>query len=176
MERVNKNRPLINKKSYSRGFRRWSGSCGLLRAGVTWLLFHGFTIPFGIFRYTSMLFIWSVNNNIFFHSNMSNLVTEKVWCEENRCRNSSYNILVYDEHALAERICQKWFARFKSGILAWKTKNVPGSRKILKMQNWRPYLKMIHAKRKKNLHTHWKCSFQTFKSHGNDFKWWLLVF
>ena len=41
-------------------------------------------------------------------------------------------------------------------------KNVPGSRKNLKMQNWRPYLKKIYAKRKKNLQTHWELTIQQF--------------
>ena len=64
----------------------------------------------------------------------------------------SHRILVevYSEHALAERMCQKWFVRFKMVILAWKTKNVLGNQKSLKMKNWKHYSMKIVAKHKKS--------------------------
>ena len=56
---------------------------------------------------------------------MSNLVPEKVFLRGvllhyfnmKKTDEDSHRILVeiYGEHALAERTCQKWFARFKSG-------------------------------------------------------------
>ena len=62
---------------------------------------------------------------IFFHSNMSNVVPEKVFLRGvllryfnmKKTAAESHRILVevHGEHALAERTCQKWFARFKSG-------------------------------------------------------------
>ena len=36
---------------------------------------------------------------------------------------------VYDEHALAERTCQKWFARFKSGDFGLEDEERPGQPK-----------------------------------------------
>ena len=43
----------------------------------------------------------------------------------------SHRILVevYGEHALAERTCQKWFARFKSGDFGLEDEERPGQRK-----------------------------------------------
>ena len=43
----------------------------------------------------------------------------------------SHHILVevYGEHALAERTCQKWFARFKSGNFGLEDEERPGQRK-----------------------------------------------
>ena len=52
---------------------------------------------------------------------MSNFVPEKVfflhYFNMKKTAAESHRILVevYGEHALAERTCQKWFARFKSG-------------------------------------------------------------
>ena len=56
---------------------------------------------------------------------MSNFVSEKVllrgvllhYFDMKKTAAESHRILVevYGEHALAERTCQKWFARFKSG-------------------------------------------------------------
>ena len=57
---------------------------------------------------------------------------------------------VYGEHALAERTCQKQFARFKTVISTWKTKNVLGSQISLKMKNWKQYSMKIVAKHKKS--------------------------
>ena len=60
-----------------------------------------------------------------FHSNMSNFVPEKVYLRGvvlhyfnmKKTAAKSHRILVevYGQHALAERTCHKWFARFKSG-------------------------------------------------------------
>ena len=46
----------------------------------------------------------------------------------------SHRILVevYGEHALAERTCQKWFARFKSGDFGLEDKGRPGQPKKFK--------------------------------------------
>ena len=43
----------------------------------------------------------------------------------------SHRILVevYGEHALAERTCQKWFARFKSGYFGLEDEERPGQLK-----------------------------------------------
>ena len=43
----------------------------------------------------------------------------------------SHHILVevYGEHALAERTCQKWFARFKSGDFGLEDEERPGQPK-----------------------------------------------
>ena len=56
---------------------------------------------------------------------MSNFVSEKVFLREvlihyfnmKKTAAESHRILVevYGEHALAERTCQKWYARFKTG-------------------------------------------------------------
>ena len=37
---------------------------------------------------------------------------------------------VYGEHALAERSCQKWFARFKSGDFGLEDEERPGQPRI----------------------------------------------
>ena len=60
-----------------------------------------------------------------FHSNLSKFVPEKAFLRGvllhyfnmKITAAESHRILVeaYGEHALAERTCQKWFARFKSG-------------------------------------------------------------
>ena len=67
---------------------------------------------------------------------MSNFVPEKVFLRGvllhyfNMKRNAteSHRILVevHGEHALAERTCQKWFARFKSGDFALEDEERPG--------------------------------------------------
>ena len=71
--------------------------------------------------------------------------------EENRCWKSLYlgGILCWT--------CSSWSGLHDSKvvILSRKAKNIPGSRKNLKMQNWRPYLKKIHTK-------HWKLIIQQF--------------
>ncbi|UYV76714.1 hypothetical protein LAZ67_14001860 [Cordylochernes scorpioides] len=36
-------------------------------------------------------------------------------------------IVVYDDHALADRTCQKWFARFKSGNFNLEDEERPGA-------------------------------------------------
>ena len=57
---------------------------------------------------------------------MSNFVPEKVFL-----RGVLLRILVevYSEHALAERSCQKWFARFKSGDFGLEDEERPGQPK-----------------------------------------------
>ena len=103
---------------------------------------------------------------------MSNFVPEKVFLRGillhyfnmKKTAAESHHILVevYDEHAIAERTCQKWFARFKSGD--WKTKNVLGSQKSLKMKNWKHYSMKIVAKHKKSSQNLWELLKQLFQN------------
>ena len=67
---------------------------------------------------------------------MSNFVPEKVFLRGallhyfnmKKTAAESHRILVevYGEHALAERTCQKWFARFKSVDFGLKDEERPG--------------------------------------------------
>ena len=67
---------------------------------------------------------------------MSNFVPEKVflpgvplhYLNMKKTAAESHRILVevYGEHALAERTCQKWFARFKIGDLGLEDEEHPG--------------------------------------------------
>ena len=73
---------------------------------------------------------------------MSNFVTEKVFLRGvlvhyfnmKKTAAESHRILVevYGEHALAERTCQKWFARFKSGEFGLEDEERPGQTKKVK--------------------------------------------
>ena len=75
---------------------------------------------------------------------MSNFVPEKVFLRgvlvhyfnKKKTAAESHRILVevYGEHALAERSCQKWFARFKVVILGW---NPQIARKMGKSHSFR---------------------------------------
>ena len=49
-------------------------------------------------------------------------------------------------------------------ILAWKTKNVLGSQKSLKMKNWKHYSKTIVAKHKKSSQNFWEALEQIFQN------------
>ena len=70
---------------------------------------------------------------------MSNFVPEKVFLRGvlphyfnmKKTAAESYRILVevYGEHALAERTCQTWFARFKSGDFGLEDKECLGQPK-----------------------------------------------
>ena len=70
---------------------------------------------------------------------MSNFVPEKVFLwgvllyyfNMKKTAAESHRILVevFDEHALAERTCQKWFARFKSGYFGLEDEERPGQPK-----------------------------------------------
>ena len=70
---------------------------------------------------------------------MSNFVSEKVFLRGvllhyfniKKTAAESHRILVevYGEHAPAERTCQKWFARFKSGDFGLENKERPGQPK-----------------------------------------------
>ena len=44
---------------------------------------------------------------------------------------------VYGEHALAERTCQKWFARFKSGDFGLEDEERSGQPKKFEDENWK---------------------------------------
>ena len=77
---------------------------------------------------------------------------------------------VYGEHVLAERS-----ERDKSGlhdlkivILGWKTKNVLGSQKSLKMKNWKHYSMKIVAKHKKSSQSLWELLKQLFQNVWNQ--------
>ena len=72
---------------------------------------------------------------------MSNFVPEKVffrgvlhYFNMKKSAADSHRILVevYGEHALAERMCQKWFARFKSGDIFLENEERPGQPKKFK--------------------------------------------
>ena len=77
---------------------------------------------------------------------MSNFVPEKVflrgvllhYSNMKKTAAESYRNLVevYGEHALAERTCQKWFARFKSGDFGLEDEERPGQPK--KFENEEP--------------------------------------
>ena len=70
---------------------------------------------------------------------MSNFVPEKVFLRRvllhyfnmKKTDAGSHRILVevYGEHALAERTCQKWFGRFKSGEFGLEDEERPGQPK-----------------------------------------------
>ena len=70
---------------------------------------------------------------------MSNFVPEKVFLrgvllhyfKMKKTAAESHRILVevYGEHVLAERTCQKWFARFKSGNFGLEDEECPGQPK-----------------------------------------------
>ena len=70
---------------------------------------------------------------------MSNFVPEKVflrrvllhYCNMKKTAPESHRILVevYGDHALAERTCKKWFARFKSGDFGLEDEESPGQPK-----------------------------------------------
>ena len=70
---------------------------------------------------------------------MSNFVPEKVFLRGvllhyfnmKKTAAESHRILVevYGEHALAERTCRKWFARFKSGVFGLEDVERPGQPK-----------------------------------------------
>ena len=70
---------------------------------------------------------------------MSNFVPEKVFLRRvllhyfnmKKTAAESHRILaeVYGEHAVAERMCQKWFARFKSGDFGLEDEERPRQRK-----------------------------------------------
>ena len=76
---------------------------------------------------------------IFFHSNRSNFVPEKVFLRRvllhyvnmKKTAAESLRILVEvdGEHDLAKRTCQKWFARFKSGDFGLEDEERPGQPK-----------------------------------------------
>ena len=79
---------------------------------------------------------------------MSNFVPEKVFLRGvllhyfnmKKTAAESHHILVevYGEHALAERTCQKWFARFKSGDFGLEDEECPGQPKKLEDENCCP--------------------------------------
>ena len=90
---------------------------------------------------------------------MSNFVPEKVFLRGvyhyfnmKKTAAESHHILmeVYDEHSLAERKCQKWFAGFKGGDFGLEDEERLGQPKSLKMKNWKHYSMTIVAKHKKS--------------------------
>ena len=70
---------------------------------------------------------------------MSNFVPEKVFLwgvllhyfnmKKTAAESHRIVVQVYDEHALDERACQKWFARFKSGDFGLEDEERPGQLK-----------------------------------------------
>ena len=73
---------------------------------------------------------------------MSNFVPEKVFLrgvllhyfimKKTAAKSDRILVEVYGEHALAERTCQKWFARFKSGDFGLEDEERPGQPKNFK--------------------------------------------
>ena len=71
---------------------------------------------------------------------MSNFVPEKVFLlgvllhyfnmNKNAAESHCILVKVYGEHALAERTCQKWFVRLKSGDFGLEDEERPGQAKI----------------------------------------------
>ena len=65
----------------------------------------------------------------------------------------SHRILleVYGEHALAERMCQKWFARFKRGDFVLEDEKRPGQPKKLEDEELKALLDEDSCQRKEEL-------------------------
>ena len=105
---------------------------------------------------------------------MSNFVPEKVFLRGvllhyfnmKKTAAESHRILVevYGEHALAERTCQKWFARFNSGDFGLEDEERPGQPKSLKIKNWKHYSMKIVAKHKKSSQNLWKSLKKPFQN------------
>ena len=78
----------------------------------------------------------------------------------------SHRILVevYCEHALAERTCQKWFARFKSGYFVLEDEERPRQPKSLEMNNWKHYSIKIVATHKNRSQNPWESFKQPFQN------------
>ena len=94
---------------------------------------------------------------------MSNFVPENVFLRGvllhyfnmKKTAAESHRILVevYSEHALAERTCQKWFARFKSGDFGLEDEERPG------------LTRPAHTRRARRIFgSHSSSHFKTFKS------------
>ena len=104
---------------------------------------------------------------------MSNFVPEKVFLRGvllhyfnmKKTAAESHRILVevYDEHALMSERAKSGLHDLKVMILAWKTKNVLGSQKSLKIKNCKHYSMKIVAKYKKNSQNLWKSLKQPFQ-------------
>ena len=104
---------------------------------------------------------------------MSNFVPEKVFLRGvllhyfnmKKTAAESHRILVevYGEHALAERTCQKWFARFKSGDFGLEDEERPGQNS-LKMKNWKHYSMKIVPKHKISSQNLWESLKQLFQN------------
>ena len=112
-------------------------SCGLLRDGVTWLLFHRSII-----------------------SNMRWKATVIVRLFEYMSHHNNFFSLKYVEPC-AWKSC---LHDLKVVILAWKTKNVLGSQKSLKMKNWNHYSMKIVSKHKKSSRNIWESLKQPFQN------------
>ena len=105
---------------------------------------------------------------------MSNFVPEKVFLRGDllhyfnmkKTAAKSHRILVKvcGEHALAERTCQKWFARFKSGDFGLEDEERPGQPKSFKMKNWKHYSMKIVARHKMGSQNFWESLKQTFQN------------
>ena len=105
---------------------------------------------------------------------MSNFVPEKVFLpgvllhyfnmKKNAAESHRILVEVHGEHALAQRTCQKWFARFKSGDFGLEDEERPGQPKSLKMKNWKHYSMKIVANHKKSSQNLWESLKQTFQN------------
>ena len=94
---------------------------------------------------------------------MSNFVPEKVffrgvllhYFNTKKTAAESHRIFL-EVYGLAERTCQKWFARFKSGDFGLEDEERLGSQKSLKMKNWKHYSLKIVSKHNKISQNLWK--------------------
>ena len=100
---------------------------------------------------------------------MSNFVPEKVFLREvlhyfNMKKTAAENhcilVEVYGEHALAERRCQKWFARFKSGDFGMEDEERPGQPKKFEDEE----LEALLGRSRRIFGSHSSSHFKTFKS------------
>ena len=104
---------------------------------------------------------------------MSNFVPEKVFLrgvllhyfnmKKTAPESNRILVQVYAEHDLAERTCQKWFARFKSDDFSLENEEL-GSQKSLKMKNWKHYSMKIVAKHNKSSQNLWESFKQPFQN------------
>ena len=105
---------------------------------------------------------------------MSNFVPEKVFLlgvllyyfNMKKTAAESYRILVkvYGEHDLAERTCQKWFARFKSGDFGLEDEERRGQPKKFEDEELEALLDEDCCQTQEELSSHSASYFKTFKS------------
>ena len=104
---------------------------------------------------------------------MSNYVPEKVFLrgvryfnmKKTAAENHRVLVEVYGEHALAERTCQKWFARFKSGDFGLEDEARPGQPKKFKDEELEALLDETNTRKSCRIFgSHSSSHFKTFKT------------